>query len=259
MEMNKYIEHTCLKQGATNSDIEKLCKEAAEYNFAAVCVSPAYVKLAYKLLKDTDVKICTVIGFPFGYSTTEVKLTEIQNAIGNGADEIDIVQNVSYVKNREWEELYNEMEMCLSFYKNVTVKVILESGILTDEEIIKCCEVYSKFEGKIDFMKTSTGFAEKGASIHHVNLIKQNIPTTMQIKASGGIRDFSFAKELIDAGATRIGCSAGIAIMQGKVIYRSTYEKIIFEAEAAGKITVVDLPLSGGDSEYGLNGIIDGY
>jgi deoxyribose-phosphate aldolase len=228
MELNKYIDHTCLKQGATWQDISNICNEAREYNFAAVCVAPDYISTVKYHLKDTDVKICTVIGFPFGYSTREVKAVEIADAIQNGADEIDIVQNVSYVKNGDFVNLYREMEFLLNSFEHtdVIVKIILESGILTDDEIYKCCEVYSKFEGKIDFLKTSTGFAEKGASSHAVKIMKENSP--FQVKASGGIRDWLFAKDLIEAGATRLGCSASVSIINQ---YKETLNQreVIFE------------------------------
>ncbi len=219
MKLNKYIDHTCLKQGATTEDIQRLCEEAIVSNFAAVCIAPSYVSFAKSLLKDTDIKVCTVIGFPFGYSTSITKSTEIVDAIGNDVDEIDIVQNISFVKNGDWVSLYREINEILSMpiVRNSTkliVKIILESGVLTDNEIIKCCEIYSEFN-RIDFIKTSTGYAESGASVHQVELIKKHIPSTMQIKASGGIRDYKFAKELIDAGATRLGCSAGIKIING--------------------------------------------
>jgi len=215
MKLNKFIDHTCLKQTATTADITKLCKEAKQYDFAAVCVAPEWVSYVKSDLKGTDVKVCTVIGFPFGYSTREVKAFEIADAIKNGADEIDIVQNISYVKNGDFANLYREMEFILNSFekKDIVVKIILESGILTDNEIYKCCEVYSKFEGKIDFLKTSTGFAENGASSHAVKIMKKNSP--FEVKASGGIKTWWEAEMYIKAGATRLGCSGGINIMEG--------------------------------------------
>ena len=243
MEINRYIDHTLLRQGATIADLTKLCAEAKEHNFAAVCVAPAYVADAKQMLEGTDVKVCTVIGFPFGYSSADTKVAEIEIAIADGADEIDIVHDVSMVKNEDWDGLDDEMGelidwvafVCETNEENPIVKVILETGILTDAEIVKCCELYSKY--KIDFIKTSTGFAAeplKGDAfeahkINTVNLIRQNIPATMQIKASGGIRDYIFAKKLIDAGATRLGCSAGITIVeQSKIVggYESAQDNI---------------------------------
>ena len=230
MNIERYIDHTVLKQGTTFNDIKKLCQEASISNFVAVCIPPSYVREAKSLLTGCSVKLATVIGFPLGYNTTITKVNEIREAIANGVDELDIVHNVSFVKNGDWYSLNKEITECLAVIiehnkmlelmnlRNKTnklpvlVKVIIESGILTDNEISNCCGIYRKH--KIDFIKTSTGFAEKGASVHHVELIKKSIPETMGIKASGGIRTYAFAKELIDAGATRIGCSAGIQIMK---------------------------------------------
>lgn len=251
--MNKYIDHTLLKQTATIADIIRLCEEAYKYKFKAVCVPPVYVKLAKLILsswevrktiphdqlwfkdiypnelQDCNVKVCTVIGFPFGYSSTASKKTEIIEALKDGADELDIVQNVTAVKNGEYNYISNEMYMCLgTIYKHqwqkeqTIVKVILESGILTDEEIIGCCKTYSQYArrgeiSQLDFIKTSTGYAEHGASVHQVELIRKHANKLQQIKASGGIRDREFAQQLIEAGATRLGCSSGVKIMEGQV------------------------------------------
>ena len=215
MKVNKYIDHTILKPTTLISDIEKLCAEAKEYEFAAVCVPPNFIKKAKEFTKDSSVKVATVIGFPFGYSTIEAKLAEILLAIVDGADELDIVINISAIKNSDWEYLANEINHLLPVIKqnNKVVKIIIESGILTDDEIVKCCTLYGSTG--IDYLKTSTGYAEKGASVHAVELFKKHLPSNVQIKASGGIRDYPFAKELIDAGATRLGCSAGVAIVNG--------------------------------------------
>lgn len=215
MQVNKYIDHTILKPTTLISDIEKLCAEAKEYEFAAVCLPPNFIKQAKAFTKDSSVKVATVIGFPFGYSAVEAKLAEILLAIVDGADELDIVINISAIKNNDWEFLANEINHLLPVIKqnNRVVKIIIESGILTDDEIIKCCTLYGP--AGIDYLKTSTGYAEKGASVHAVELFKEHLPPNVQIKASGGIRDYAFAKELIDAGATRLGCSAGVAIVKG--------------------------------------------
>ena len=167
------------------------------------------------MLEGTGVKTCTVIGFPFGYSAVEAKLAEVLLAIVDGADEIDIVINLIALKNQDWEYLANEINHLVPIIKEKgkVVKIIIESGILTDEEIIKCCELYGA--AGIDYLKTSTGYAEKGASLHAVELFKKHLPQGMGIKASGGIRDYHFAQQLIDAGATRLGCSASIAIVEG--------------------------------------------
>lgn len=214
MHIVSYIDHTILKPATTDSDIEKLCKEAIQYNFAAVCVPPYYVGGAKRILSDTPVKIATVIGFPFGYDTTASKLEAIKQAISNGADELDIVHNTGALKNDDWEYLSNEITACLQPARlhNKLVKVIIESGILPDEAIISCCRLYA--EHKVDFIKTSTGYAEKGADVAQVRLIRKHLPERIAIKASGGIRTYEFAKQLIDAGASRIGTSSGVAIAE---------------------------------------------
>ena len=215
MKLNAYIDHTSLKPTALVSDIEKLCKEAIEHQFAAVCVPPNFVKKAKIFLANSSVKLATVIGFPFGYSAVEAKLAEVVLAIVDGADELDIVANISAIKNGDWQYLANELNHIIPIIKSKgkTIKVIIESGVLTDDEIIKCCELYGV--SGIDYLKTSTGYAEKGATIEAVALFKKHLPSNVQIKASGGIRDYAFAKQLVDAGATRLGCSASIAIVNG--------------------------------------------
>ena len=216
MTLNHFIDHTVLKPTTLVSDIEKVCKEAIEYQFAAVCIPPNFIKLAKSLTAGTKVKVSTVIGFPFGYSAIEAKLAETLLAIVDGADELDIVINISAIKNNDWQFLANEINHLMPIIKQSkkVVKIIIESGILTDDEIIKCCQLYSPAE--IDYLKTSTGYAEKGATIHAVELFRKNLPPHIQIKASGGIRDYVFAKQLVDAGATRLGCSASIAIVEGE-------------------------------------------
>lgn len=215
MILNKYIDHTILKPTTLISDIEKLCTEAKQYGFAAVCVPPNFVKKAKAFTEGSNVKVATVIGFPFGYSAVESKIAEILLAIVDGADELDVVINISAIKNNDWLYLADEINHIMPIIrsKNKVIKVIIESGILTDEEIIKCCDIYGL--AGIDYLKTSTGYAEKGASVAAVKLFRLHLPENVQIKASGGIRDYTFAKELVDAGATRLGCSAGVAIVQG--------------------------------------------
>jgi deoxyribose-phosphate aldolase len=216
MTINKYIDHTILKPTTLIADIEKLCNEAVQYNFAAVCVPPNFIKKAKAFTKDSSVKVATVIGFPFGYSAIEAKLAEVLLAIVDGADELDIVINISAIKNNDWEYLANEINHLMPVIKqnNRGVKIIIESGVLTDDEIVKCCQLYGV--AGIDYLKTSTGYAEKGASVEAVKLFRENLPPHVQIKASGGIRDYAFAKQLIDAGATRLGCSASVAIVNGE-------------------------------------------
>ena len=214
MNIAPYIDHTLLKQTATLSEIENLCKEAMEYKFAAVCVAPLYVKKAKEFLGDSEIKVATVIGFPFGYCAIEAKVAEIVLAVVDGADELDMVVNISAIKNGDWNFLANEINTVLPIIKNKNkiIKVIIESGVLTDDEIIKCCDMYGA--AGVDYVKTSTGFAEKGASIHAVELIRTHLADSVKIKASGGIRSYSFAKELINAGANRIGCSASVQIVK---------------------------------------------
>ena len=215
MQLNAYIDHTILKPTTLISDIEKICAEAKQYRFASACVPPPFVKRTKELLQGSSVKTCTVIGFPFGYSAVEAKLAEVLLALVDGADELDIVINLIALKNNDWQYLANEANHLIPIIKEKgkVVKIIIESGVLTDDEIIKCCELYGV--AGIDYLKTSTGYAEKGASVHAVELFKKHLPLGTGIKASGGIRNFAFAKELVDAGATRLGCSASVAIIAG--------------------------------------------
>lgn len=221
--LNRYIDHTILKPTTLVTDIEKLCAEARQYQFAAVCVPPNFVRKAKSLLEGTGVKTATVIGFPFGYAAIEAKIAEILLAIVDGADELDVVVNISAIKNGDWVYLANEINHIMPVIKSKgkVIKIIIESGVLTDDEIIKCCELYGV--AGIDYLKTSTGYAEKGATIEAVKLFRLHLPEQVQIKASGGIRDHEFAQQLIDAGATRLGCSAGVAIIQGAAGEKSGY------------------------------------
>ena len=213
--LNKYIDHTILKPTCLVADIEKLCAEAKQYDFAAVCVPPNFVKLAKEKVAGSTVQVATVIGFPFGYSATEAKIAEIILAMVDGADELDVVANISAIKNGDWSAIADEINHIMPIIrsKNKLVKIIIESGVLTDDEIIKCCDIYGI--AGIDYLKTSTGYAEKGASVEAVKLFRKHLPDQVQIKASGGIRDYATAQLMIDAGATRIGCSAGVAIVSG--------------------------------------------
>jgi deoxyribose-phosphate aldolase len=215
MPLNAYIDHTILKPTTLVADIEKLCAEAVQYGFAAVCVQPNFVKTAKALVAGSSVKVATVIGFPFGYSAVESKIAEIILAVVDGADELDVVANISAIKNADWAYLANELGHILPIVrsKEKVIKIIIESGVLTNDEIIKCCELYGV--AGIDYLKTSTGYAEKGATIEAVQLFKKHLPSNVQIKASGGIRDYAFASALVDAGATRLGCSASVAIVTG--------------------------------------------
>lgn len=216
MHLASYIDHTILKPTTLVSEVAQICKEAAEYKFAAVCVPPNFVKKAKEFLVGTNVKVATVIGFPFGYSAVEAKLAEIVLAMVDGVDELDVVANISAIKNQDWVYLANELNHIMPVVKskNKTIKIIIESGILTNDEIIKCCELYGV--AGIDYLKTSTGYAEKGASVEAVKLFRLHLPEAVQIKASGRIRDYAFAAELVEAGATRLGCSASLAIVKGE-------------------------------------------
>lgn len=223
MNIAQYIDHTILKPTTLISDIETLCSEAKQYGFAAVCVPPNFVKKAKELTAGSGVKVATVIGFPFGYSAVEAKIAEILLAIVDGVDELDVVINISAIKNGDWMYLADEINHIMPIIrsKNKVIKIIIESGILTDEEIIKCCEIYGI--AGIDYLKTSTGYAEKGATVEAVKLFRLHLPANIQIKASGGIRDYAFAKQLVDEGATRLGCSAGVAIVKGQLATEGGY------------------------------------
>ncbi|WP_207514903.1 deoxyribose-phosphate aldolase [Longitalea luteola] len=213
MNIAQYIDHTLLKPATTIHDLKKLCEEALQYNFCAVCIPPPLVKNAKAILANSTVKTATVIGFPFGYSVARAKQAEAQQAIQDGADELDVVINLVALKNKAWQYLELEMESIVevAHAHDRLVKVIIESGILTDEEIIKCCDIYAKTG--VDFLKTSTGYAEKGATIEAVQLMRAHLPSTIQIKASGGIRSYEQAVQYIKTGANRLGTSSGVAIV----------------------------------------------
>ncbi len=213
MNIAAYIDHTVLKPTTTQADIVKLCTEALENNFAAVCVPPLFVKMAKQMVTNSTVKVATVIGFPFGYSAIEAKVAEIILAIIDGADELDVVINISAIKNNDWQFLANEINTLMPIIRKQQkiVKIIIESGILTDAEIIKCCDLYGA--AGVDFLKTSTGYAEVGATLEAVALIRKHLTNSIKIKASGGIKSYTFAKQLIDAGADRLGCSSSLQIV----------------------------------------------
>lgn len=212
MEFNKYIDHTLLKANALDKDITKLCEEAKQYHFKSVCVNPSYVTFAHNLLKDSDVLVCTVIGFPLGATTTKAKVEETKSAIADGADEIDMVINVSRAKEHDYQYLEKEISAVRKVCVGKTLKVILETCLLTEDEIVAAC-LASKNSGA-DFVKTSTGFSTGGATIAAVKLMRETVGPEMGVKASGGIHNFQEAMAMITAGATRIGASSGIAIMK---------------------------------------------
>ncbi len=211
--MNKYIEHTLLKQDATKSEITKLLDEAIEYNFLGVCVNPCYVKYAKDYLKNSDIKVVTVIGFPLGQTTTEAKVLETIDAVKNGADEIDMVLNVGKLKDNEDEFLVNEISAIKGACQGKNLKVILETDLLNQEEIKHACELCIK--GGADFVKTSTGFVKNGvgAKAEDVKLMYETVHAAgLGVKASGGIRDRESAEKMIEAGAARLGTSSGVKI-----------------------------------------------
>ena len=212
MNYNKLIDHTILKQNATISDIEKLCKEAIEFNFMSVCVNPAYVEMCANILKNSDVKVCTVIGFPLGANSTAVKVFETHDAIKNGADEIDMVINVTMLKDKEYNYVFNEIKAIKNACEGKLLKVILETCLLTDEEIVKACEL--SVEAGADFVKTSTGFSTGGATVHHVALMRKTVGPELGVKASGGVRSYDDMVNMVEAGATRIGTSSGPKLLK---------------------------------------------
>nr|WP_144920410.1 deoxyribose-phosphate aldolase [Paenibacillus bovis] len=209
-----YIDHTLLKAEATKEDIKKICEEAKQYKFASVCVNPTWVKFASSLLGDSDVKVCTVIGFPLGANTTETKEFEAKNAIENGATEIDMVINIGALKAKQDDDVKQDISRVCNVAKGkAIVKVIIETSLLSNEEKERACEI-SKQAGA-DFVKTSTGFSTGGATIEDVQLMRRIVGNDIGVKASGGVRNLEDLRNMIDAGASRIGASAGVAIMQG--------------------------------------------
>jgi deoxyribose-phosphate aldolase len=216
-----YIDHTLLKATCRSADISQLCREAIEFKFAAVCVPPFLVKHAAEALKASPVKTATVIGFPMGYSSIDSKLSEIHTAIRDGADELDTVINLIALKNGDWSYLEKEIleQVELIHHEGKIVKVIVESGMLSKDELTRCCNLYGRLG--IDYMKTSTGYAEKGASVSDVQLMRSELPAEVKIKASGGIRHYPFAMELIEAGADRLGCSASLQIVEEEKQHRN--------------------------------------
>lgn len=216
MSIAKIIDHTLLKPVATNDDVKKISEEAINYGFAAVCIPPPLVRKAKAGLKDSQVKVATVIGFPLGYSIARAKIFEVQQSIEDGADELDVMINLVALKSRVWSYLESEIKYITeAIHKNGRIiKVIIETGLLSEEEIIRCCEIYAK--ASVDFLKTSTGYAEKGATVEAVTLMRKHLPESIKIKASGGIKTYEFARQLVGAGADRLGCSASLAIVQGE-------------------------------------------
>lgn len=207
------IDHTLLKADATKEMIEKLCNEAKEYNFKAVCVNPTHVEYCVSILKDSNVKVATVIGFPLGANTKEVKAYETRDAIEKGAEEVDMVINIGALKDKNFNKVKEDIEAVVNEAKGkALVKVIIETSLLTEDEKIRACEI--SMEAGADFVKTSTGFSTGGATVEDVKLMKSVVGEKLEVKASGGVRDLQTAKNMIEAGATRLGTSSGIAIVK---------------------------------------------
>lgn len=215
MKLNKYIDHTLLKPDASQEQIMNLIEEATEHDFASVCVNPTWVAFAAQALKGTDVKVCTVIGFPLGANTPEVKAFEAEDAIQNGADEIDMVINIGALKSQDYELVEKDIRAVVEAAKGTLVKVIIETCLLTEDEKVKACQLAQ--EAGADFVKTSTGFSTGGATVADVTLMRETVGPDMGVKASGGARSYEDALAFIEAGATRIGASSGVAIMKGEV------------------------------------------
>ena len=215
MKLNKYIDHTLLKPDASQEQIMNLIEEATEHDFASVCVNPTWVAFAAQALKGTDVKVCTVIGFPLGANTPEVKAFEAEDAIQNGADEIDMVINIGALKSQDYELVEKDIRAVVEAAKGTLVKVIIETCLLTEDEKVKACQIAQK--AGADFVKTSTGFSTGGATVADVALMRKTVGPDMGVKASGGARSYEDALAFIKAGATRIGASSGVAIMEGDV------------------------------------------
>ena len=215
MKLNKYIDHTLLKPDASQEQIETLIEEAKKYDFASVCVNPTWVNFAAQALKATDVKVCTVIGFPLGANTPELKAVETSDAIQNGANEVDMVINIGALKSRNFDLVERDIRAVVEAAKGTLVKVIIETCLLTDDEKVKACQIAQK--AGADFVKTSTGFSTGGATVADVALMRKTVGPDMGVKASGGARSYEDALAFIKAGATRIGASSGVAIMEGDV------------------------------------------
>jgi deoxyribose-phosphate aldolase len=216
MDIARFIDHTLLKPDATEEMIENLCDEARKYNFYAVCINPYYVKLVKKILRNSDVKIATVIGFPLGANTGKIKALEAEESIRDGADELDMVINIAALKNKDYDKVKEDIEEVVKKAKgNALVKVIIETCLLTEDEKVRACNL--SLEAGANFVKTSTGFNGKGATVEDIRLIKSVVGDKMKIKASGGIRDYETAIKMIEAGANRIGASSSVKIVQDSI------------------------------------------
>ncbi|WP_272522341.1 deoxyribose-phosphate aldolase [Providencia sp. PROV202] len=220
-DLAKYIDHTLLAANATVNDIKTLCTEAAQHHFASVCVNTGYVPLASECLKDSDVMVCCVVGFPLGACLTEAKAFEAAEAVRRGADEVDMVINVGMLKSGDLDFVRQDIEAVFAACGKATLKVILETCLLTDEEITQVCEICRTIN--VGFVKTSTGFSTMGATEHHVALMRKVVGNEIGVKASGGVRTRETAIKMIEAGANRVGASASVAIVTGENTTPSDY------------------------------------
>ncbi len=213
MDINKYIDHTQLAADATKDKIKKLCDEAKEYDFASVCVNSCWVKYCAKELKDSSVNVCTVVGFPLGAMVTRAKAYEAKCAVEDGADEVDMVINIGALHDKDYALVEEDIREVKKACGDKLLKVIIEACLLSDDEKVKACELAAA--AGADYVKTSTGFSKSGATAEDVALMRKTVGDKLGVKAAGGIRDSETAKKMIAAGASRLGCSAGIAIMKG--------------------------------------------
>ena len=211
MKYNKFIDNTILKADATIEDIKRLCKESKIYDFKSVCINPCFIKAAKEFLKGSDVLICTVIGFPLGSMTTEAKVFEAMDAVKKGADEVDMVINISMLKDKQYDYVKTEIEQIKGAVGKKVLKVIIECCLLTDEEKVIACKLAK--EAGADFVKTSTGFSKWGATKEDIKLMRETVGPLMGVKAAGGVRTHEEMLEMIEHGATRIGTSSGAKLM----------------------------------------------
>lgn len=223
LELSRLIDHTMLKPETTAEEIRTLCEEAKKYNFASVCINPCYVRLCAQMLENSNTKVCTVIGFPLGSTTTETKRFEAEQALKNGAEEIDMVINIGMLKNSDYQYVFNDINQVVLAAKrhDAVCKVIIETALLTDEEKVKACIIAK--QAKADFVKTSTGFSKGGATAADVALMRYVVGSTVGVKASGGVRSQEDAQEMIESGANRIGASASVKIVSGQKAEGSGY------------------------------------
>ncbi len=222
MNLAKYIDHTILKPETTHEEVVKVCREAKEHGFFSVCVNPYYVSLVKKELEGSDVKVCSVIGFPLGASVTSVKAAETKQAIADGANEIDMVLNIAAMKNGEYDYVLNDIQGVVAALEGKAIlKVILENCLLTQEEIVKACELSVK--AGAHFVKTSTGFSKGGAVASDIALMRKTVGPNIGVKASGAVRDRETALSMVEAGASRIGASASVAIVKGEDAGKGSY------------------------------------